>query len=350
MNLAKIGLSALLIGSALILAGCSDSTTEHGAAQETQTINIYSARKEDLIRPILERFTEDTGIETRLLTADAGALLSRLENEGINTPADMLITVDAGNLNRAKEAGILAPLESEYLAEVIPAHLRDEDNYWYGLSKRARVIFVNPEMLDPAEIQTYEDLADPRFKGQICIRSSDNIYNQSLVASMIAEHGEEYTQKWAEGLVNNFARDPQGGDRDQIRAAAAGRCAIAVANTYYFGAMQNGSAEDRAVTEKLELVWPNQNDRGAHVNVSGAGLVSASNNAEAVRALIEYLATADAQQWYAQVNNEHPVNPNVAPSETLAGWGEFKADDLNLSQLGELNADAVRLMDRAGWR
>lgn len=347
------GLLFAVTASAFLLAACSSDTSEQNgtmADQQADVLNIYSARQEDLVRPILDRFTEDTGIETRLLTADAGALLSRLRSEGINTPADVLITVDAGNLNHAKQAEVIKPLSSELLHEVIPAHLRDEEDYWYGLSKRARVFFVNPDMLDPAEISSYEDLADPRFEGKICIRSSDNVYNQSLVASMIAEHGDEETLSWAEGLVNNMARDPQGGDRDQIRSAAAGRCAIAVANTYYYGAMQNGSAEDQAVTEKLTLVWPNQDNRGTHINVSGAGMVAASEKTEEVRALLEYLATAEAQEWYAQVNNEHPVNPNVEPSETLASWGEYQADTLSLDTLGALNGEAVRLMDRARWR
>jgi len=341
--------------SSLTLAGCSDNgdqAPESSAAAEQgdTTLNVYSARKEHLIEPLLERFTQETGIEVKLLTAKAGALLSRLESEGQNTPADLLITVDAGNLQRAKEAGIFEAVESDALAERVPANLRDVDNQWFGLSQRARVIFTHKERVEDGAITSYADLADPKFKGRICIRSSDNVYNQSLVASLIAANGEEWTQEWAEGLVANLARKPQGGDRDQIRAVAAGECDIAVANTYYYGAMQNGSDTDRQAADAVRLVWPNQDDRGAHVNVSGAGMVAASDKTDAVKTLLEFLTTESSQEWYAQVNNEFPVRPGVPASDTLAQWGDFKADDLALSKLGELNPDAVRLMDRAGWQ
>jgi len=339
--------------SGLALTGCSEDgeqASEQRADQAATTLNVYSARKEDLIAPLLDRFTEQTGIEVKLLTAKAGALLSRLESEGRNTPADLLITVDAGNLSRAKEAGVLQPLDSDTLAKRIPANLRDVDNQWFGLSQRARVIFADKERVADGAITSYADLADPKFKGRICIRSSDNIYNQSLVASLIAAHGEEWTEEWAKGLVANMARKPQGGDRDQIRAVAAGECDIAVANTYYYGAMQNGSDTDRAAAEAVRLIWPNQDGRGAHVNVSGAGMVAASTKTEAVTRLLAFLTTKESQSWYAEVNNEFPVRPGVPAAATLAKWGEFKADDLNLSRLGELNPDAVRLMDRAGWQ
>ncbi|MCL7751870.1 Fe(3+) ABC transporter substrate-binding protein [Guyparkeria hydrothermalis] len=347
-------LAALALATAgLGLAGCSDNAEQNGdttANQGTTTLNVYSARKEDLIAPLLDRFTDETGIEVQLLTAKAGALLSRLESEGRNTPADLLITVDAGNLQRAKEAGVFQAIDSATLTDRIPANLRDVDNQWFGLSQRARVIFTHKENVEEGAITSYADLADPKFKGKICIRSSDNVYNQSLVASLIAEHGEEWTEEWAKGLVANMARKPQGGDRDQIRAVAAGECDIAVANTYYYGAMQNGSDTDREAADAVRLVWPNQDDRGAHVNVSGAGMVAASDKTEAVTQLLEFLTTEASQEWYAQVNNEFPVRPGVPAAETLAQWGEFKADDLNLSKLGELNPAAVKLMDRAGWQ
>ncbi|MGM0476932.1 MAG: Fe(3+) ABC transporter substrate-binding protein [Pseudomonadota bacterium] len=313
-------------------------------------MNLYSARKEALIKPLLDRFTEESGIEVNLLTAKAGALLSRLENEGRNTPADVLITVDAGNLHQAKEADVLQSLESEKLDSAIPETYRDPDGHWYGLSQRARVIFTHRDRVDEGAIETYADLADPEWEGRICIRSSENIYNQSLVASLIAHEGEDTTEEWANDLVNNMARSPQGGDRDQLRAVASGECDVAVANTYYYGAMLNGSEDDREVAESLRLVWPNQEGRGAHVNISGAGMVAASDKDDAVREFIEFLVREDSQEWYAEVNNEHPVRPGVPMSDTLAEWGDFKADDLSLATLGELNADAVRLMDRAGWR
>ncbi|MFW5954447.1 MAG: Fe(3+) ABC transporter substrate-binding protein [Guyparkeria sp.] len=349
-----IPLAALALATAgLGLAGCSDNADQNGdtAAEEGETtLNVYSARKEDLIAPLLDRFTEETGIEVKLLTAGAGTLLSRLESEGRNTPADVLITVDAGNLQRAKESGVFQAVDSETLRENIPSNLRDVDDQWFGLSQRARVIFTHKERVEDGEITSYADLADPKFKGKVCIRSSDNVYNQSLVASLIAEHGEEWTEEWAEGLVDNLARKPQGGDRDQISAVHAGECDIAVANTYYYGAMQNGSDSEREAANAVRLVWPNQDERGAHVNVSGAGMVAASDKTEAVTELLEFLTTEESQEWYAQVNNEFPVRPGVPASETLEEWGDFKADDLNLSKLGELNPDAVRLMDRAGWQ
>ena len=342
-----------LTASGLTLAGCSDNgdqAADTGAEQDTTTLNVYSARKEDLIAPLLDRFTDETGIEVKLLTAKAGALLSRLESEGRNTPADLLITVDAGNLQRAKESGVFQAIDSATLSDRIPSNLRDVDDQWFGLSQRARVIFTHNERVEDGAITSYADLADPKFKGRICIRSSDNVYNQSLVASLIAAKGEKWTEEWANGLVANMARKPQGGDRDQIRAVAAGECDIAVANTYYYGAMQNGSDTDREAADAVRLVWPNQDDRGAHVNVSGAGMVAASDKTEAVTQLLEFLTTEESQEWYAQVNNEFPVRPDVPAAETLAQWGEFQADDLNLSKLGELNPDAVKLMDRAGWQ
>ncbi|MFP4130880.1 MAG: Fe(3+) ABC transporter substrate-binding protein [Thiohalospira sp.] len=339
----RLGYWMTALVSAALVAGC-------GGAGEDETLNVYSARKEALIKPLLDRFEEESGTEVKLLTADAGALLSRLENEGRNTPADVLITVDAGNLHRAREAGVLAATDSAALESAIPAHLRDEQGHWFGLSQRARVIFTHEERVEEGAITSYEDLADPEWEGRVCIRSSDNIYNQSLMASMIAEHGKEEAREWAEGLVDNMARDPQGGDRDQIHAVASGECDIAVANTYYYGAMQNGDEDDREAADAVRLVWPNQEDRGAHVNVSGGGVVAASRNRDGARELLEFLTTDESQEWYAQANNEFPVKEGIPAADTLAKWGDFSADDLPLTRLGELNAEAVRLMDRAGWR
>ena len=320
------------------------------AATAAEEVNVYSARKEALIRPLLDRFTEQTGIEVNLLTAKAGELLNRLENEGRNTPADVLVTVDAGNLHRAQEAGVLQPVSSEALKNAVPAAYREPDGHWYGLSLRARVIFRAADRVGPDAISTYEGLAEPEWNDRICIRSSSNIYNQSLVASMIAHHGEEATERWARGLVENMARPPQGGDTDQLRALAAGECDLAVANTYYFGRLLQGSEEDQAVARKLEIVWPNQDGRGAHVNISGGAVTRHAPNPENARKLLEFLVSPESQSWYAEVNNEFPVRQQVEASPVLRDWGDFKADTLNLSKLGEYNAAAVRLMDRAGWR
>jgi iron(III) transport system substrate-binding protein len=320
-------------------------------ASASGEVNLYSARKEQLIKPLLDRFTEETGISVNLVTGKADALLKRLETEGRNTPADLLITTDAGRLHRAKDAGVLQPVTSETLDTAIPENLRDPEGYWFGLSQRARPIFYVKGKVDPSELSTYEDLASEKWKGRICIRSSSNIYNQSLVASMIANDGEQQTEAWASGLVANFARPPKGGDRDQIKAAAAGQCDIAIANTYYAGAMLSGKDEEqKAAAAKMGLFWPNQEGRGAHVNVSGVGMTVAAKNSENAMKLMEYLVGEEAQKWYAEVNHEYPVRAGVAWSEILESWGEFKADTLNLSRLGELNGDAVRLMDRAGWK
>jgi iron(III) transport system substrate-binding protein len=315
-------------------------------------VNLYSARKEALIKPLLTRFTEQTGITVNLLTGKADALLKRLESEGDNSPADLLLTVDAGRLNRAKAAGVLQPIRSPVLDAAIPAEYRDPEGYWFGLSLRARPIMYVKKRVDPTQLSTYEELAGPNWRGRICVRSSDNIYNQSLVASLIAAHGIEETEEWAQGFVANFARPPQGGDRDQIKAAAAGQCDIAVANTYYLGRMLNQAQDDaeRVAAEQVAVFWPNQDGRGAHVNVSGAGITKAAKNKREAMQLLESLAGDAEQAWYAQVNHEYPVRPGVAWSETVTAWGQFKADSVSLSQLGELNPEAVRLMDRAGWR
>jgi iron(III) transport system substrate-binding protein len=321
------------------------------ASASDDVVNIYSARKEALILPLLERFKAETGIDFRLVTGKADGLLKRLEIEGKASPADVFITADAGRLQRARDAEVLQPVDNAVLNDAIPQALRDRDNYWFGLSQRARVIFYARDRVDPAELSTYEALGDPKWKGRLCVRSSGNIYNQSLVASMIEARGVDETEAWAKGLVANFARQPGGGDTDQLRAAAAGLCDIAIANTYYFGRLMNSDdEEDRKIAESLELFWPNQADRGAHVNVSGAGITRYARHPEAAERLLEFLVRPESQAWYAEVNNEFPVVAGVKVSPALESWGSFKADSLNLTRLGENNRAAVQLMDRAGWR
>ncbi len=318
---------------------------------QAQEVNVYSARQEALIMPLLERFEAETGIGFNLITAKADELLKRLESEARSTPADVFITTDAGRLQRAKEAGVLQAVDNPVLESRIPSNLRDSENYWFGLSQRARVIFYAKDRVDPAELSTYEALADPRWKGRICIRSSGNIYNQSLVASMIEAHGVEQTEEWARGLVANFARKPAGGDTDQLRAAAAGQCDIAIANTYYYGRLANSDKDaDQKVASALGVFWPNQNDRGTHVNVSGGAVTLHAKHPENAERLLEFLVNAESQTWYAEVNNEYPVVTDAKTSALLESWGEFKSDSLNLSRLGENNRAAVQLMDRAGWR
>ena len=335
----------LVAAATLMASGATFAADPH--------VNLYSARQEALIKPLLTRFTEDTGIEVNLVTGAADALIKRLEVEGRNTPADALITVDAGRLHRAKAAGLLQPVESTVLSERVPAHLRDPDGEWFGLSRRARIIAYSRERVDATELSTYEALTADRWDGRICVRSSDNIYNQSLLASIVAAHDIERATAWARGIVDNMARRPQGGDRAQIRAVAAGICDVALVNTYYYGRMRHAEADDdqRAAAARVALFFPNQSGRGAHVNVSGAGVTRHARHPGAARKLLEYLVSDAAQQWYARVNYEYPVVPDVKVSAAVREWGyPFRADRLSLARLGELNATAVRIFDRVGWR
>jgi iron(III) transport system substrate-binding protein len=314
-------------------------------------VNLYSARQEVLIKPLLDQFSAKTGIKVNLVAGNADALIQRLSSEGINSPADILLTVDAGNLNRAKEMGLFQAIRSETLEKAVPAAYRDPAGQWFGLSMRARPIMYAKDRVNPADLASYQDLADPRWKGKVCVRSSGNVYNQSMVAAMIARHGAPATESWAKGLVANFARPPQGGDRDQIKAVAAGQCDVALVNTYYLGGMLNASqADEKEAAAKVGIIWPNQKENGVHVNVSGAGVTKHAKNSDNALKLLEFLVSEEAQRWYAEVNYEYPVRPGTPVSETLAAWGTFKTDDLNLAILGEHNAEAVKLMDRAGWR
>ncbi len=343
---------SLLVAAIAALAALPTAALCAGSAE----VNVYSARKEDLIKPLLDRFTAQSGIHVNLVTGKEDALLTRLQSEGMSSPADLLVTTDAGRLHRAKAAGVTQAVSSPALEAAIPASYRDPEGHWFGLSLRARPILYVKGKVDPASLSTYEALSDPLWKGKICVRSSDSIYNQSLVASLIAADDEAATETWAKGLVTNLAKPPQGGDRDQIKAAAAGQCDIAIANTYYLaGMLGSANADEQAAARQMGVFWPNQGGpeqegRGAHVNVSGAALTKAARHkAEAVK-LMEFMAEPESQAWYAEANGEYPVVSGVPVGETLAAWGSFKADTLNLARLGELNADAVRLMDRVGWK
>jgi iron(III) transport system substrate-binding protein len=335
----------------LLTVGALALTLATPPAIASEEVNLYSARKEELIKPLLDRFTNSTGIKVNLVTGKADALLKRLESEGRNTPADLLLTVDVGRLYRAEQAGLLQAVRSEVLETAIPSAYRDPEGHWFGVSVRARVLMYARDRVDAAELSSYEALADDRWKGRVCIRSSSNIYNQSLVASLIAAHGESEVEAWAKGLVANFARPPQGGDRDQIKAVAAGQCDVAVANTYYLGGMLNSSdPAQREAAAKIAVFWPNQDGRGTHVNVSGAGVTKYARNRDNAVKLLEFMVNEESQRWYAEVNYEYAVLTGVPSSDTLASWGEFKADPINVAALGSGNADAVRLMDRAGWK
>ncbi|MBL4674443.1 MAG: Fe(3+) ABC transporter substrate-binding protein [Arenicella sp.] len=334
---------ALTLITAIFLGACQQHADEE--------VNLYSARNEALMKPLLDAFSQETGIKVNLISSKADALLTRIKSEGNNSPADVLLTTDAGRLHRAKLAGIFTAINSATLDKAIPSQYRDPQNQWFGLSVRARPI-MSTQAATQMAITRYEDLADPLLAKQICIRSSGNIYNQSLVAAAIEANGEASTETWVKGLVANFARSPQGGDRDQIRAAAAGQCSIVVANTYYLANMlsNKGNADDLQAGSKMTVIWPNQEDRGTHVNVSGAGVLKTAPNKNNAIKLIEFLASDTAQKLYAEVNFEYPVKVGIELHPILKSWGTFKADPLPLSKLGENNADAVKLMDRAGWK
>lgn len=335
--------------SVVLLLGLATATAS--IATSAEEVNVYSARKEALIKPLLDSFTAKTGIEVNLITGKADALLKRLATEGRNSPADLFLTVDAGRLHRAKEANVLQAVSSEELDAAVPANYRDSEGFWYGLSLRARVFAYSNERVQASELSTYEDLTDAKWEKRICIRSSDNIYNQSLVASMIEANGEAATEKWAKGLVANMARKPKGGDRDQVKAVAAGQCDVAVINTYYYGQMQASKDEaELKAASKTSLFWPNQEGRGTHINVSGAGVTAHAKNKAAAVKLLQHLLSAESQKWYGEVNFEYPVQAAVEVSETLNGWGKFKSDNLNIDKLGSNNSAAVMLMDRAGWK
>jgi len=324
-----------------------------GAAGQAaaQEVNIYSARHYQTDEALYEGFTEKTGIRINRIEGEGDALMERIKAEGKNSPADVLITVDAGRLWRADQLDLFQPVRSKLLEERIPANLRHPDGRWFGFSTRARVIFYNKEMVDPSEIGSYEDLADPKWKGMVCMRSSSNIYNLSLMASLIEHNGEEKALEWAKGVVGNFARNPQGGDTDQLRAVATGECGLTLANTYYFvRLMQSDDPKDQEVVEKVGVIFPNQDGRGTHVNVSGAGVLKHAPNKDAAVKFLEYLASDEAQRYFAHGNNEYPAVPGVAASDALELLGDFKVDEINVAVYGENQPLAQKLFDRASWQ
>jgi iron(III) transport system substrate-binding protein len=314
-------------------------------------LNLYSSRHYQTDEALYEGYTRKTGIRINRIEASEDALLERLKNEGARSPADVLLTVDAGRLWRAEQAGLFAPVKSRLLTEAIPASLRHPDGLWFSFSVRARPIFYRKGAVDPAALRDYEDLADPRWKGKVCIRSSSNMYNLSLMGSMIAAVGPDKAEQWAKGVVANFARPPRGGDTDQLKAVAAGECQIAVANTYYYVRMlKSPKADERAVAEKVGVVFPNQRNRGTHVNVSGAGVLKNAPNREAAVKFLEYLASPEAQAYFANGNNEYPVSGPVKGNAELAALGDFAKDSVNVTLLGRNQGAAQQIYDRAGWK
>ncbi len=299
---------------------------------------------------MFKKFTDQTGIEINVVKGSADQLIQRLISEGENSPADILLTVDAGRLHRAKEAGLLQPIRSRTLYRNIPAALRDPDNQWFGLTVRARVIVYSKDRVSPSDLSTYEDLAGPQLKGRIAVRSSSNIYNQSLMASLIEANGKRKALSWAKSVRKNMARAPRGSDRDQARAVAAGIADVAIMNTYYIGKLASSKdSKDHEVVKKVAIFFPNQKGRGTHINVSGAGVTKSAKNKENAIKFIEYLSSAEAQEIFGSVNFEYPVKIDNNKSELLNSWGSFNFDNMNLSILGMRNSEAVKLFDKAGW-
>lgn len=316
-----------------------------------EVVNIYSARHYDTDIKIYSKFTEETGIKVNLLEGKSDALIERIGSEGKYSPADILLTVDAGRLWRAEEKNIFQPANSRTLDQRVPSHLRHPDGLWYGISKRVRVIIYNKKDGRPETLQDYADLTSPEFKAKICIRSSSNIYNISMLASMIEHEGAEVAEKWARGVVANFSRPPQGNDTAQIRAVASGECALAVVNTYYIARQRSSDkAKNRDVGNAVGIIYPNQSKQGTHINISGAGVVkTAPNKANAVR-FLEFLTEEFSQRILAEGNNEYPVVPGTPLSKAVTGLGTFKDDTINASVLGKNQAHAVQVFDRAGWK
>jgi len=312
---------------------------------DSKGLVVYSARNEQLIRPLFDAYKAETGVQIRFITDKAGPLLQRLKAEGAGTPADMLITVDAGNLWRASKEGVLRSVNSRILERNIPSHLRDPYDQWFGLSVRARTIVYSTKRIKPGKLSTYEDLATAKWKGRLCLRTSKKVYNQSLVAMMIARLGERTTEKIVRGWVDNLATDVFSNDRAVIKAIDAGQCDVGIVNTYYYGRLKKKKPDLAAA-----LFWPNQNGRGVHINVSGAGVTRYAKHPVAAIKFLEWLSTRPAQEIFANGNMEYPANPAVKANPLVVAWGSFKQDRLNVSRAGELQSRAVMVMDRAGYR
>lgn len=310
-----------------------------------EDVVVYSARIEELIRPLFETYSRETGVNVRFVTDKEGPLLERLRAEGPSTRADVLLTVDAGNLWQAAESGLLQAINAPLLEQNIPSHLRDPGNRWFGLSIRARTIIYNSDRVAPSDLSTYEDLGNAKWRDRLCLRTSKKVYNQSLIAMMIAEHGEPRTEQIIESWIKNLAAPVFADDTKMMEAIAAGQCDVGIGNTYYFGRLKQ---KNPALA--LRLFWPNQNGSGVHVNISGAGVPRHAKNRDGAIKLIAWLSSARAQNLFADANLEYPANPAIAPAQTVAAWGSFKQNRINVAKAGELQVSAVKLMDRAGYR
>lgn len=335
----------------LLLAGVLALGLVHGArADDANVVNLYSYRQPFLINPLLERFKEETGIQVNVVYAKKG-MLERLKAEGENSPADAVLTVDIGRLHDMVEADVLQPVHSDVLNANIPAQYRHPDGLWFGLTTRARIIVASSDRTEPGVVTSYEDLAKPEVRGRVCTRSGKHVYNVSLIASMIAHHGEEGTREWLSGVRANLARKPQGNDRAQAKAIYQGECDYGLMNTYYMGKMATNEEkpEQKKWAEAVRIIFPNQDGRGTHVNISGAGVTKSASHRENAIRLLEFLSGDEAQRLYAQTNFEYPVKPGVALHPMVASWGDFDADTIGLAKVADLRSRAARLVDETGF-
>lgn len=326
--------------SAILLAG----------SVYASSVNVYSSRHYDTDKELYKKFEQQTGIEVKVIQAKDDALMKRIQSEGINSPADVFITVDAARIQRAVENDLFQSINSDVLTKRVPEALRDKDNKWFAITKRARILAIREGSGFENKEYTYEELAEPKYKGQIMVRSASNVYNQSLMAAMIAHHGEEYAKKWAEGVVANMARSPKGSDRDQARGAAAGFGSIAIMNTYYLGKLAAGNKADKETVSKLKVIFPKFENGATHVNVSAAGVAKHAKNKENAIKFIEFLTSMQAQELFAKANYEYPVIKGAGISDLVASWGTLEDDNLTITDLGNNNKKAVKTFDIAGWK
>ncbi|MFN5082810.1 extracellular solute-binding protein [Brevundimonas sp.] len=343
--------SAAVAAVALILAACGQSGDSAAPAADPGVVNVYSSRHYDADEALYARFTEQTGIRVNVVEGNADQLIARLRAEGEASPADVFVAADAGALWRAQDAGLLQATRSDTINSRIPSNLRAPGGEWFGFARRARIVAYDPARVRPEEVDTYEEIAAPRFRGKLCVRSSESVYNLSLVGALIEAWGPERARQWVDGVVANMARPPEGGDRDQIRAVAAGVCEIALTNSYYFIRMGNGEeAADREVAGKLRLAWPSLNGQGAHVNVSGGGVAAHAPNRDNAVRLLEFLSTPESQTLVAQMNYEYPISPDVAAPAPVDAYAGFQANPMAVSLYGPRQGEAQSMMSAAGWR
>lgn len=348
-------LSSLLAMGAglLLLTGCGAASDgqDAAAAADNGVVNLYTARHYDSDQALYDRFTAQTGIRINLIEGRPDELVARIKSEGERSPADLFLAADAGALWRAQQAGLFQPVQSEQLRASIPDNLREPSGLWHGFVRRARVVAYDSQRVRPAEVDSYEKLASPRFRGRICVRSSDSVYNLSLLGALIEAWGEERAEAWARGIVANMARPPQGGDRDQIRAVGAGVCDVAITNSYYYIRMANGDdAGDRAITKTVHLAFPSLDGQGTHVNVSGGGVLARAPNRDNAVRLLEFFASAESQRHIAANNHEFPATPDVAVPEPVAAYAGFTAHPMQVAAFAARQPQAQSIMSRAGWR